>query len=87
MTEVKNWLDEMYDHTVLLSDDDPYLETFKALAASEVLDLRVTDPTMEGMTLAVAAFVDDWTSETHPNATVIRVRCWENDKNSATWKR
>ena len=87
LTDIKNWLDHMYDHTTLLADDDPYLATFEALAKANVVDLRVTDPTMEGMALTVAEFVNNWTTETHPNAKLIRVQCWENEKNSAVWTR
>ena len=85
--DVKQHLEHMYDHTVLVSPDDPFLGHFQELEQERVLDLRVVDPTMEGMALAVAQFVDDWTHETHSNAELVEVKCWENEKNAAAWRR
>ena len=38
---VKAWLHHMFDHTMLVSDDDPQLETFQELAARGVVNLRI----------------------------------------------
>lgn len=84
---IKEHFDHMYDHTVLISSDDPFLDHFQELNEHNVIDLRVVDPTMEGMSLAVAQFVDDWTYGTHPNAELVEVKCWENEKNAASWIR
>jgi 6-pyruvoyl-tetrahydropterin synthase len=50
-----------------------------------VISMRVMDPTMEGMTLWVRDLVQSWTSVHYPNAQLIRVTCWENEKNAASW--
>ena len=38
---VRAWLHEMFDHTTLVAEDDPSLETFRDLATSGLIDLRV----------------------------------------------
>ena len=44
----KNWAEHMFDHTTLIAEDDPHLETFKELDAITgghddmgVMDLRI----------------------------------------------
>ena len=50
LSDFKKWLEFMFDHTLLVAEDDPYLETFKKLADigginmptfSAICDLRV----------------------------------------------
>lgn len=38
LSEFKKWLDYMFDHTTLISEDDPHLDKFKALAEIGVLN-------------------------------------------------
>ncbi|MCX7383012.1 MAG: 6-carboxytetrahydropterin synthase [Alphaproteobacteria bacterium] len=38
---VRQWLHEMFDHTVLVTEDDPDLAAFRDLAARDLVDLRV----------------------------------------------
>ena len=38
---VRAWLHEMFDHTVLVAEDDPERGEFERLAASGLLDLRI----------------------------------------------
>jgi 6-pyruvoyltetrahydropterin/6-carboxytetrahydropterin synthase len=85
--EVKDWLESMFDHTVLVALDDPYLAEFEKLNALGVISMTVTDPTMEGMASTVAAFVHRWTEKNVPTATLVEVVCWENEKNAARWRR
>tara|TARA_B100000212_G_C27266392_1_gene486746 strand:- start:264 stop:755 length:492 start_codon:yes stop_codon:yes gene_type:complete len=42
---LKNWLAEMFDHTYLVADDDPELETFKQLEEKNLVDLRIVSAT------------------------------------------
>lgn len=83
LKELKDALERQYDHTTLISPDDPELPAFKELDKSGTLDLRVCDPTMEGMTLWVKDLVDVCTPTT--SAKVTRIECWENEKNAAVW--
>lgn len=50
LKEFKQWLEYMFDHTVLIAEDDPHLDKFQALAevgvintleTTAILDLRV----------------------------------------------
>lgn len=38
---VRAWLHQMFDHTFLVAQDDPELESFRAMDARGILDLRV----------------------------------------------
>ena len=38
---VRNWLHEMFDHTVLIAEDDPHKHEFERLAKLDLMDLRV----------------------------------------------
>ena len=38
---VKAWLKEMFDHTMLVAEDDPALARFQALHADGLIDIRV----------------------------------------------
>lgn len=87
LKEVRALLESQFDHTTLIDPSDPHLATFQDLHRDGAISLRVMDPTMEGMTLWVRARVEDWTVDNYPNAHLIRVTCWENDKNAATWAR
>lgn len=42
MKEMKTWLDQMFDHTVILSEDDPELQSFQELEKKGgILNLRI----------------------------------------------
>ena len=38
---VKAWLHEMFDHTMIVADDDPERERFEALARDGLVDIRI----------------------------------------------
>ena len=38
---VRAWLHEMFDHTVLVAEDDPEMEAFRQMAARNLVDLRI----------------------------------------------
>ena len=41
MRPIKEWLKSMFDHTLLIAEDDPELARFEALAADGLGDIRV----------------------------------------------
>lgn len=41
LKEFKKWLEHMFDHTLLIAEDDPELEKFKQLEVAGVADVRV----------------------------------------------
>jgi 6-pyruvoyltetrahydropterin/6-carboxytetrahydropterin synthase len=38
---IKEWLKQNFDHTLVVAEDDPELETFKQLATKDIVDLRI----------------------------------------------
>ncbi len=38
---IRTWLHELFDHTMLVAQDDPSLATFQALSEEHLIDLRV----------------------------------------------
>lgn len=88
LKQVKEWLDDMFDHTFLASEDDPYLEKFKKLNEDGVIQLRtLPNAGMEGTAKFVFDKVDaDIRSQTQGRAWVHSVEVRENEKNSAIYR-
>jgi 6-pyruvoyltetrahydropterin/6-carboxytetrahydropterin synthase len=82
---IRQALEHQFDHTTLISLDDPHRDDFLAMSEAGVIDLRVMDPTMEGMTLWVRDLVQDLQPTIAEHAQVVRIECWENEKNAAVW--
>jgi 6-pyruvoyltetrahydropterin/6-carboxytetrahydropterin synthase len=82
---VKKWLDDMFDHTFLASEDDPFLEQFKELDKNGVIQLRtLPNVGMEGTAEFVFHQVNEMVKEmTSGRAWVKAVEVRENEKNSA----
>ena len=86
LKELKQTFEHQFDHTCLIAEDDPYMSIWQQLHDENVIDMRIMDPTIEGMTLWVAEKVQQWTQENYETTKLIRVTCFENEKNSASWK-
>ena len=41
LKEIKSWLKQQFDHTLVIAEDDPELERFKELEKNDIVDLRV----------------------------------------------
>ncbi len=83
--EVKQWLEDNFDHTMLLDSDDPLLPLFRELESKGACRLVIYDDVgMEG----TAAYVMDWVGEwvrrqTDGRVWLHSVEVRENDKNRA----
>lgn len=89
LKDLKAWLEHMFDHTMLINEDDPERARFEALHEAGVCDLRVM-PNV-GME-ATARYVFDHANQlirtqTEGRAWVVTVEARENDKNSALYTR
>lgn len=87
LKKVKQWLEEKFDHTVLLQGDDPELGVFYELQDRGVLRLTTLPlVSCEGIAEFVGLFVDDYIQDkTGRRAHVVSCECRENGKNSAVW--
>ena len=86
---LKDWMDYMFDHTTLLEKDDPYLEIFQQLEQFGLLHLRVMDK-MGAESFAKFVFdkFNEVLSKTDASrCQVIKVECFENQKNSAIYQK
>ena len=84
----KEWMDYMFDHTVVVAQDDPALETFKQMDKDGIIQMRVI-PAVGAEMFArfvydkIGAFVE---TETDGRVRVIRVEFSENNKNSSIYE-
>jgi 6-pyruvoyl-tetrahydropterin synthase len=85
LAEVKNWLEDHFDHTLLLDAGDPLLPEFKALEKKGACKLVVyPDVGMEGTCEFIKNYVDKWLEKkTSGRVWLHSVEVRENDKNSA----
>ena len=86
---VKAWLEDHFDHTLLLDSDDPWLPDFQRLEAQGACKLAVFDDVgMEGTAKWVFDWLDPWVqSETQGRVWVHSIEVRENDKNSGRFTR
>lgn len=88
LDEVKHHLDYMYDHTLVLDENDPFMDMFKTLEQAGVCDIRTQPlgPGMEGTAHYLCEWVDEWLrKKSKGRAWVISVEARENDKNGSTY--
>ncbi len=83
----KDWMEFMFDHTTIIAQDDPELETFKELDAKNLIQLRIIPGTgaerfAEFLFQNLNAFVQ---KETEGRVFVSSVQFMEHGKNSATY--
>lgn len=87
LKDVKEWLESLFDHTLLLDKDDPLLDDFIELEKKGACKLTILeDVGMEG----TAKFVFDHVSKiidekTEGRVSLVSVECRENEKNSAIY--
>jgi 6-pyruvoyltetrahydropterin/6-carboxytetrahydropterin synthase len=85
LKQIKVWLEDKFDHTLLLDSADPLLPTFRLLQDQGACKLTIfEDVGMEGTAKFVFDHVDRYIrDETLGRVWVHSVECRENDKNSA----
>ena len=83
----KAWMDYMFDHTTLITEDDPYLEGWKAMDHHGLIQLRVI-PHVGAERFAEFVFnkINDFVkAETDNRVRVTKVEFMEHNKNSAIY--
>lgn len=83
----KAWMDYMFDHTFIVAEDDPFLESFQRMDEAGVAQIRVVPATgaerfAEYVYQKLNAFVQE---ETEGRVKVVKVEFMEHGKNSAIY--
>ena len=83
----KEWMNYMFDHTFLVAEDDPFLESFKRMDKAGVAQVRVVPATgaerfAQYIYDKVAPFIEE---ETEGRVKVAKVEFREHGKNSAIY--
>ena len=83
----KKWLDWLLDHTVIIADDDPVLNTFEALDKSGVIQLRVIPAVgAERFAEYLCSKLDPFVkAETDNRVKISMIEFREHGKNTATY--
>ena len=92
LKDVKQWLEQQWDHRLLLASDDPHLEDFQHMHGLGTMNINVMDvnkgwgPGIEGS----CKFVYDYVmplihSKTGGRVRLIKVEIWEHERNSAVY--
>ena len=81
-------MNSMWDHTLLLEKDDPYLDFFQTAAMEGLCKLNVMDKMgAESCAKLVFNHFNERLSLTDGGrCKVVKVECFENDKNSSIYK-
>ena len=84
----KEWMDHMFDHTVIVAKDDPEIHSFKALDHNGVIQLREVEATgaekfAEFIFHKLNNFVKDETSD---RVRIAQVEFMEHNKNTAIYE-
>ncbi len=86
---VRAWLHDMFDHTVLVSHDDPHRAEFERLATLDLMDVRIL-PAVGCEAIARQTFdhVNEFVlTETLGRVWLERVEVCEHDGNSAIYEK
>jgi len=83
----KEWMDYMFDHTFIVAEDDPYIESFKRMEDVGVAQIRVVPATgAEQFAKFVFEKLNKFVrEETRGRVNVIKVEFMEHGKNSAIY--
>jgi 6-pyruvoyltetrahydropterin/6-carboxytetrahydropterin synthase len=85
---LREWLDDLLDHTLLIEKDDPYLDIFQGLETMGLCKLRIMDKMgCESLAeLIFNKFNDALSKQDAGRSRVIKVEVFENEKNSAIYE-
>ena len=84
----KEWMDYMFDHTVIVAEDDPFVESFQSMGVHGAAQVRVI-PAVGAEKFAEFVFnkLNDFVkTETDNRVKVLRVEFMEHGKNSAIYE-
>ena len=81
----KEWMDYMFDHTLIVAEDDPHLNAFKEMGTAGVAQVRVIEATgAEKFAEFVFNKINEFVkTETENRVRVTKVKFMEHGKNAA----
>jgi 6-pyruvoyltetrahydropterin/6-carboxytetrahydropterin synthase len=84
----KAWMDYMFDHTTIIAEDDPYLESFKIASDMGIIQLRIIPATgaeqfAKYIYEKLNTFVQE---ETNGRVKIAKVEFMEHNKNTAIYQ-
>jgi 6-pyruvoyltetrahydropterin/6-carboxytetrahydropterin synthase len=84
----KAWMEYMFDHTVIVAEDDPEIDNFRDMADRGVIQLRVIEAVgAEKFAEYLYHTLNDFVQlETEGRVKVVKVKFMENHKNSAIYE-
>jgi 6-pyruvoyltetrahydropterin/6-carboxytetrahydropterin synthase len=85
---LKDWMDHMWDHTTLIQADDPYRDLFESMAMEGICKVHFLEKMgAESNAKLVFDHFNEVLSKTDAGrCKVIKVECFENDKNSSIYE-
>ena len=84
----KQWMDYMFDHTVIIADDDPFIALFRKMMVDDLIQLRVIPATgAEQFAKYIYEKLNTFMQEeTEDRVKVARVEFMEHNKNTAIYE-
>ena len=84
----KEWMDYMFDHTVIVAKDDPNLSTFQTMEIMNIIQLRIVEATgAEKFSEFIYNKLNEFVQiETQSRVRVAQVEFMEHGKNTAIYK-
>jgi len=81
----KAWMDYMFDHTLIVAEDDPYINAFKEMDKAGVAQVRVIEATgAEKFAEYIYDKINEFVlEETEGRVRVTKVKFMEHGKNAA----
>lgn len=85
---LKSWMEDNFDHVLLIEKDDPYLDFFESAAMEGICKLKVMEKMgCESLAKMVCDKFNEVLYKTDAGrCRVVRVECFENEKNSAIYE-
>ena len=92
LRDVKQWLEDQWDHRLLLASDDPHISDFQKMHELGTMNINIMDVT-KGWGPGIEAsckFVFDHVSplidkKTEGSVKLVQVEIWEHERNSAVY--
>ncbi len=92
LKDVKQWLEDQWDHRVMIASDDPQLEKLKEMHALNIMNINVMDvdkgwgPGIEASCKFVYDHVQPLIDQkTDGRVKLTKVEIWEHERNSAVY--